>query len=730
MTSLADQALYLHSLGFSVIPLGGAGTARAKKPREQWRSFSRVRACEEQVDTWWEDDPNANIGIITGKVSDLVVVDCDDQAAIDWHNAHCVGTPVMVETGKGAHFYYRYPGSENAAEWLRGLRKELQDAGLHVDLQADGRYVVAPGSVHENGKPYATRPADALDFWEQNIVLEFALATQQQRANLADIDLSGIRASFGQIAEGRRNDSLASYAGALVKTGLNYQDVLRELLAHNAAMCDPALPKREVVQIVSSIFRTHERNHSGQTSGQVAGNSQPVAPDREELDLVNEDPLAQFSLPQEIVNPGGILQQIIDYTEGAAVRTHRYFALAGAIALMGTLLGQRICTETGLTTNMYCLAIGGSTSGKDAPKRALAKLLSTATQGMAYGGSDVASDVALLSVLKEQPRSCFVFDEIGMLLKSCKSPNSARAGVIKLLTELYSCYDSPYVKTYANKENNKIIHWQALSVFGLSVPEEFYGAITDGEASNGFLGRVLVFESTDEPGPRKLNTCRAIPKALKDALAALWAIDGGEHQHHDGDPLNVPIAHPQVITRDDQARDLHECQIRETDQLATGQARGGDNAAASLLGRLPEHADKLALIHAASRLGAEVVNGRITIDDMIWGWRLARFLTRRMLVQLRNSVHESEFDSWQQRVTRAIFSHIRKEKARGIEKPGASRYIIERALSNVPTRVVGDVLTKMEQKRVLWLEKGWRGPGAKKPADLYCVARDKDADSE
>jgi hypothetical protein len=72
-TKKIDAALlYLTEKKYSVIPVRGD-----KRPYIKWEQYQKERATEEEVRGWWKKWPNAMIGIITGKISDLAVIDID-----------------------------------------------------------------------------------------------------------------------------------------------------------------------------------------------------------------------------------------------------------------------------------------------------------------------------------------------------------------------------------------------------------------------------------------------------------------------------------------------------------------------------------------------------------------------------------------------------------------------------------------------------------------------------
>jgi len=65
------------------------------------------------------------------------------------------------------------------------------------------------------------------------------------------------------VAEGRRNNTLASLAGHLLWRGVDAQVALELLLAFNRARCRPPLPDDEVAPVVASIARLHLRGEEG-----------------------------------------------------------------------------------------------------------------------------------------------------------------------------------------------------------------------------------------------------------------------------------------------------------------------------------------------------------------------------------------------------------------------------------------------------------------------------------
>jgi hypothetical protein len=101
---------------------------------------------------WWCDQPNSNIGIATGAISGVVVIDVDPrhggddglQAAQD-RLGRLPDGPVARTGGGGRHLPFAHPGGQVASRIaiFRG-----------VDVKADGGYIVAPSSLHVSGREY------------------------------------------------------------------------------------------------------------------------------------------------------------------------------------------------------------------------------------------------------------------------------------------------------------------------------------------------------------------------------------------------------------------------------------------------------------------------------------------------------------------------------------------------------------------------------------------------
>lgn len=148
MTTLEYARDYIKR-GYSVIPLQSNG----KRPAIKWQAFQNRHATDAELVEWFGTG-SLNIGIVTGRISGITVLDCDsDEAEALARKMGLPPTPT-VKTGRGRHFYFKY------AEGSRNFQKRDDLPG--IDFRSDGGYVVAPPSRHPSGSMYEEEKYDEI----------------------------------------------------------------------------------------------------------------------------------------------------------------------------------------------------------------------------------------------------------------------------------------------------------------------------------------------------------------------------------------------------------------------------------------------------------------------------------------------------------------------------------------------------------------------------------------
>jgi hypothetical protein len=249
--SIEGAALAYLRRGWSVVAI----EPRGKRPLVRWEGFQHRLPRASDVSAWFRRRPDANIGIVTGRISGLAVIDVDPRHAGDETLAALEGeyaplpSSVEVRTGGGGrHLYFTSPES---------LRSRVA-IGPGIDLRAEGGLVVAPPSIHSSGGLYRwealhhpdTTPIAPLPSWLGRLV----------RGSGGGHPPTWWRQRVQQpVLEGTRNATLASLTGHLLCHGIDPEVALELLLCWNHARCRPPLPEEEVMGTVESITRTHLR---------------------------------------------------------------------------------------------------------------------------------------------------------------------------------------------------------------------------------------------------------------------------------------------------------------------------------------------------------------------------------------------------------------------------------------------------------------------------------------
>jgi P4 family phage/plasmid primase-like protien len=240
------QALRLCAKGFAIVPL----KAKSKDPLPGYSSSNYVTDVGE-LRALFQANPNMNYGVVTGAVSKVVVIDVDGKTGIGTFKSLKKDFPgfkptVTVRTGKGYHYYCGYDPD---------IRTSRSKIGPKFDVSSDGAYVVGPGSIHPNGSVYAYFKGREIGTyqiveskWLKTIVLQ---AVRQKPKHVAE---ALGESEPTQVAEGGRNATLTSYSGALVRKGVNSDDLLVLARKRNSEF-EPPLDDAEVVKIVQSVSR-------------------------------------------------------------------------------------------------------------------------------------------------------------------------------------------------------------------------------------------------------------------------------------------------------------------------------------------------------------------------------------------------------------------------------------------------------------------------------------------
>jgi hypothetical protein len=107
------------------VPAGQPGDG--KVPAIGWREFQTWRPTDAVIDRWFAEP--TNLAVITGAISDVVVIDADSPEALRWCTRRLKYTPWQTKTSKGFHLWYRHPGVPMASRRADRESRATRDLG-------------------------------------------------------------------------------------------------------------------------------------------------------------------------------------------------------------------------------------------------------------------------------------------------------------------------------------------------------------------------------------------------------------------------------------------------------------------------------------------------------------------------------------------------------------------------------------------------------------------------
>ncbi len=151
--------------GYSVIPIapgskrpGQWSQAKGWCGMHDWERFATRQPTEIELDHWYKW-PNAGIGLLTGKLSGVVALDRDyDANGTEALERLIPFTPVKKKGAKGYTAFFKFNGERSCSYNIGGMRV--------LDVLADGRQTLMPGTVHPDGHTYIYLTEDLLEDYD------------------------------------------------------------------------------------------------------------------------------------------------------------------------------------------------------------------------------------------------------------------------------------------------------------------------------------------------------------------------------------------------------------------------------------------------------------------------------------------------------------------------------------------------------------------------------------
>ena len=680
MSSMLEAALGYAIRGWKVFPL----QPNTKIPFPGTRGVKDATDAEDTIRSWWTVHPDATIGLACGEPSGVWVVDVDvgHKAGVDGFETLAARNITLPPTlyqdtpSGGAHYLYTVCEGDdpprNKNNFMPG-----------IDIRGTGYYIVLAPSVID-GKAYQWHPATVAIFPKRLYPKESAPLTlpwnapakpkaeapahtsltvhERARMYLREIDPA---------IQGAGGHNALMWAAQAVAVGFDLPDseAIELLWDEYNPRCSPpwdrskAKDRKDFERKVAEA-RRHPIKEVGwlkkETSFDVADDALDFAGSAlAEAFLAGNEPNVEpesaivgplTALPDEILDPPGLVGDITRYINETAGCYQPVFALGAALAFCGALFGRKVKDESNGRTNIYCMGVGHSSAGKDHPTKTIARIIQAARIEPLLGG-EVTSDTAIEICLKESPTKLFLMDEVGHFLRTI---NQATGGsphlktIVPMFMKLFSSANSLYVgKQRVTGGPANQLDQPCVCIWGVTTPQILYDNMTREELEGGWTARNLVFVSDTRP---EYRFTRETP--VPDGIATLcnaWQT----RTIAPPDPSNafsVLRANQIVVPTNADALAVFKDFGHKAHEKMLAADRSGD-VCNYLWGKALENARRIALIIACGEHydGAEI--GR---SEAEYGCRLVEFLINRLSEAVHNNVAETGWERDKHKIMKII----------------------------------------------------------------------------
>ena len=659
--SALDLALAYAEYGLSVIPLQRHNKVPPKE-LGSWEKYKTEQPTTEQIEKWFKGRNDLVVALVCGK---FIVVDADTPESVNWAEANLPVTPFKVATGKGMHYYYNNP--ENFTTYV-ARRTETTDPAKLIDLRGVGGLIIAPHNIHATGAIY--EPIVIHD-WGLNDVDDLPDFTKELWVKITGAEkLNGkpISAplSIKGVKEGSRNDQAARLAGYLIAKDINIDFVEFFVQSWNRQN-NPPLDHTEISTTVNSIQKTHDRK-----------NQQAPAYIKSTHSITE---------PTNLYSPPGILKDIYDYSENIAKISQPAISMQAALSVGSVAAGRMYRTDMNNFSSLFFMCIAKSGQGKENVKTVVESILDKADHSDLMAGDGYTSSGAIYSLLRYKPTHITVMDEFGKRLESIsKASNSNKEDALQVLMETWGrCHgvlrpDNYSMMTLNQKQQKEAMDRStikpAITLVGMSVPKNFYGALSTGRIVDGFLNRFIVVESHVPRSVGRMIPYVEPPKSVYD-----WVTDvrqtNNEIEQIARDNAELDFKQ-RILTFDDDSRNLLE---KLAYDLVDQQNKLEKEGLEVLLSRTREKAMRLALIGAlADNKRARTISGDITQ----WAIDYVYYYDQLLIESCKDKVAGSEMEG---RI-KQILSFIRSQGEWGISKRDIDRREIFRSMKSYEVKEI------------------------------------------
>lgn len=642
--------------GLAVIPEYIAGFNWSCIYREAWKPTDDDLFM-------WELSDSKTYALVTGDASNVVGLDLDNvtDAEIEKVKKLLGDSPCSKVGSKGVTIFYKYNGEPNV-NWIK-------DKIVKAELLSTGRRTTIPPTKHRSKNLYYR--------WSAQDLLTTCKSLPTLPANYREL----LDSLFSIVRTPEKH-----YARVDYDNPPSYDEAVTAL-----SFCDPSCSNQDWVNIglsfksevgdagysdfdawssrgsnydkrtIRSRWRSfnsrsitygtliHYAKQGGYKPPHIAERTptKSVSPQdytAKKLEYFAEQAKEANTLPEFYTNAPHHVKLICDWIVSTSLYPQPLITLGAVLSFLGFYMSSEFVYK-GTKANIYNINLGRTGHGKKHIMECIEGLMRELGMDKYMGGAGATSDTAILEKLQETDgKCCYLIDEFAGFMKvlsNKKSGNSREAGLTAVLLKAYTNRVITGVD-YADRKERKtvVVKNPYLSLLAFCTPEPFYEAVGSAEAFNGLVGRLTIFEGTNELPMRNkdyddqadLNIPPEIIRILKDI----------QHNRTRADRDDGGWVYAQVtrVEESSEAVELIE-QINDDIDAKRRQYDREHSQMGNVIARIFEITKKYALISSRGK--------PITVADITWAKAVADYNVGIMLGAAQN-ITDSGFERKKQHV--------------------------------------------------------------------------------
>jgi len=362
---------------------------------------------------------------------------------------------------------------------------------------------------------------------------------------------------------------------------------------------------------------------------------------------------------------------------------------------------------------MYFMGVAKSGQGKENIKTFIESVLNASDQEKLVVGDGYTSSGAVHSVLKIRPTQITIMDEFGKRLEAISNAgNTNKEDGIQTLMEAWGrCHGTlrpdnyslmAVQEEYKEKMMNRVTYKPAITLVGLSVPKNFYGALNSGRIADGFLNRFVVVESNE---PRRVGDLKRYTEPPTNVVNWVNYVRRLKGNLSDAARDNAELDINQTVLEfDRQSEELLQDFAREI--IKRQDVLEKDNLE-PLLSRSKEKAMRLALL---CTLASSADSKKITADVTKWAIDYIRYYDLMFIEACRDKVASSATES----KIKQVLSFIRSRNGEGISKREVDRHELFRSMKSYEVKEIIERLKNAGEIQEIEIKVGGKGRPTKR----------------